>query len=121
MADEFTISLERVRLSGFHGLFEQEALVGNEFELDIHLCYPAPAALVRDLRETIDYGQLFSITKSVFTEREALLETVAQKLAEALHGEYPQVTSLTIAIRKYTAPIPGITGAAGVRLQRVFR
>ena len=55
-----TIEVVRLSVHAFHGVGEQERLVGNDFEVSVSLDYPPAekAVVTDDLDSTLDFGEL---------------------------------------------------------------
>ena len=120
MASHFTIELSNLRFYALHGLFAEEALSGNAFEVNLSLTTKAPASTVTSLEQTIDYAEVYSITKSIFQERRDLLETLAMEIADALKQAFPQLQKLSIQIIKCNPPIAAFTGSVSVTFSKHF-
>ena len=56
-----TIQLVDILLHGYHGLFEEEKLVGNTFKINVTVVYEPSSFPITQLADTIDYGAVFSI------------------------------------------------------------
>ena len=55
MPGQFTIELKNLRFFAEHGLYAEEALLGNEFEVDISIRKHAPDTIVSSVDQTVDY------------------------------------------------------------------
>jgi dihydroneopterin aldolase len=102
-----TIALRGLRVRGHHGVHEHERRYGQEFVVDAVLGVDTRlAAATDDLSHTVDYGGLAaSLAGIVAGEPAALIETLAQRLAEACLGQ-PAVTEVEITVHKPQAPVP---------------
>jgi dihydroneopterin aldolase len=119
MPATITIELKALRLFGQHGWHDEEALLGNEFEITLLATMPA-AENISTLSETVDYTEVYALVKTIFAEREMLLETVAQKIAAALVSEYPEINRLQLTITKLNPLIPAFSGTVGITYTQVF-
>lgn len=116
---DMTISLEDVRLYGYHGVFGQERAVGAEFVVWIDITVPCPAGCeTDDIAGTISYADVYDVMKREFDVPSDLLEHLAARVAQALRGRWPFIKSLVVKIRKVAPPIPGFQGAASVTLRQ---
>lgn len=93
--------------------------MGNEFEVNLAVSFPADKKIT-SLDDTLNYGELFAMTELKMSAPAALLETIAQELAEEIHERFPQVSTLSISIDKKNPPIPNIRGAAGVSFTKSY-
>lgn len=103
-----SIELDRIRLYAYHGVFEQERLVGNMFEVSLRVEYPFEAAMKSDnLNDTVSYTRLYEIIKSEMKIPSELLENVAYRIIQSVTVEYRDIVHGNIKITKITPPIPG--------------
>ena len=117
MADR--IELRGLRLLGVHGALAEEQNRPQPFEIDLDVEADLEvAARSDDLSDTVDYAALVeAMTRVVGSERYALLESLAARVAEvALADE--RVRAVTVAIRKLRPPVAADLRTAGVRLTR---
>ena len=120
MAACFTIELKGLRFFAHHGLYAEEAKVGNEFELDVSIEYKAAETIVSSIEQTINYAEVFHVVKDEFSQRKDLLETCAMQIADRLQKQFPQIESLTISIKKLNPPIINFVGSVSVTFTKVF-
>ncbi len=121
MAAHFTIELRGLRFFAGHGLYPEEALVGNEFEVDVSVVHQAPEKTVSSIDQTVNYVEAFRIVQEEFSQRKELLETCAMQIADRLQEKFPRIEKLTISIRKLNPPISGFTGSVGVSYSKEFK
>lgn len=117
MADR--IELRGLVASGRCGVLPEELDRPQPLEVDLDIDLDLTrAATTDDLDETIDYGAVCSIVERVITtERFALLERLAERLAEVVLRD-ERVLAVTVAVRKLRPPVPQQLATAGVRLTR---
>ncbi len=102
------IELDRIRLYAYHGVFEQERLVGNMFEVSLRVEYPFEAAMKSDdLNDTVSYARLYEIIENEMKVPSRLLENVAYRIMLAVTGEFQEIMHGNIKITKMTPPISG--------------
>ena len=71
-----------------------------------------------DLGDTVDYGAIAAIAERVVaTERFALLERIATRIAEEVCAD-GRVLSVTVTVRKLRPPVPVDLTSAAVRITR---
>jgi len=113
------IELRGLRLLGVHGALAEEQSRAQPFEADLDVEVElASAARSDDLSDTVDYAALVeAMARVVESERYALLEALAERMAEvALVDE--RVLTVTVAIRKLRPPVASDLQTAGVRITR---
>ena len=121
MSASFTIQLNHLRFFAEHGMYEQERSVGNEFEVNISLEIKAPKEKIKSIEDTINYAEVYRITKELFAKRKSLLETLAMEIAEELKEQFPAIKNLSIQISKLHPPITSFTGSVGVCYQKSYK
>lgn len=114
MSSTFTIQLNHLRFTAAHGVYEEEARVGNEFEINITLSVQAPEKRVTSIDDTINYAEVYRILKAIFSVRKALLETLAMEIAEELKKQFPLLKKASIQISKLYPPMVAFTGSVSV-------
>ncbi|HEX4877134.1 MAG TPA: dihydroneopterin aldolase [Chitinophagaceae bacterium] len=120
MASIITIELRGLRFHAYHGLFEEEKVAGNEFQVDLFVNYEPSEKVINDIAGTINYADIFQLVSRQMKKRRDLLETVAMDIAENIKENYSLVKSIDITITKINPPISGFTGSVGVRFNKDF-
>ena len=120
MAATMTIELKNLRFFAHHGWHDGEARTGNEFEVQLLATFPA-IEHITSLFDTIDYTEVYELTKTIFLEPEKLLETVAQKITHALETKYRNLQRIHLTITKLNPPIASFTGTVGITYIKDFR
>ena len=103
--------LKGFKFRGFHGVFEQERIDGNDFEVDLTFFLSLQeAANTDDLSKTIDYSKAREIVSFVMNgESKKLIETLTLQIGEELYATFSTVDSLKVSVRKLKPPMPGET------------
>lgn len=110
-----TVRLSGARFYAFHGVLEQEALVGGEFEVNVSVrVAPTPAMEGDELEGTISYADLYAEVRESMAQRRQLLEAVALDIAHRILGRWPHVEGGEVEVKKIAPPIAGFTGCASV-------
>jgi len=103
------INIKGLKLMGHHGVFDQERLVGNVFEIDISLDVPSAddAAATDALDLTVNYAEVIDLAKMEMRMPSKLIEAVAYRIARAIKGRYGKlVASGTVTVAKLAPPVP---------------
>jgi len=113
------IELRGLRALGVHGALPEERLRAQPFEVDLDVVTDVRAARASDdLADTVDYGVIATIAeRMVTTERFALLERLATRIAEEVCAD-ARVQSVTVTVRKLRPPVPVDLTSAAVRITR---
>jgi len=113
-----TIRLERLKFFAYHGLFDLEKKIGNEFEVNCTLTIGSEPVVIEDFSQTINYTEIYSLIKCEMAQPRLLLETFLTESAEKIKKTFPRVKNIKINIYKITVPIEGFDGKIGVELAR---
>jgi dihydroneopterin aldolase len=100
------ITVSGVRAYGYHGVLAAERARGQQFVADAVLWLDTrDAAASDDLSRTVNYGELAGrIAEVISGEPVALIETLAQRLADACLA-YGQVQEAEVTVHKPDAPV----------------
>jgi dihydroneopterin aldolase len=97
-----TVSLHGIQIIAPHGLYPEEHVLGNTFEVDVDIelldVQPWPFA---------DYTLVRAIVSNVFNEPGQLLETFVYNIHNQLKAEFPKAIKIKVAVRKLNPPMPG--------------
>ncbi|MEP7145328.1 MAG: dihydroneopterin aldolase [Ferruginibacter sp.] len=114
-----TIHLHKLLFHSFHGFYEEERILGNEFEVSADVVVDTPEQ-VTTLRQTVNYITIYDTIKQRMKQPTPLLETVAQELTQAIHKIDERIKSVSITIKKSSPPIENFQGLVGVSYKREF-
>ena len=124
MSEAFTgdrIILKDLGFYGYHGVFAEEATLGQRFFIDLELGVDLTLPATTDRLSTgISYSDIYDTVKAAFeTRRMKLLEAVAGNIVEKIFETFQSVNWIIIRIRKPEAPIAMVRGEAGIELHRL--
>lgn len=115
--NRLVISLDDVRLYGYHGVLEQENRVGAEYELCASVCVDMPPGCITDdIVDTLSYADLYAELKSEFDLQCNLLESLVNNMAHRVLNRWRQVSEVYIKVSKLAPPIPSFRGKASVAI-----
>ena len=104
-----TIELEGMEFRAFHGCLEREKVVGNDFVVDF--CGKmdmSAAAESDDLRDAVNYAEIYEVIKEEMAKPSDLLEHVTGRIVKALEEKFPQFTSFSVRVSKKRPPVSGV-------------
>ena len=111
------ITLQAMKFYAYHGVLEQERRVGNTFVVDLTLTAPLEKAVQSDqLEDTINYAEVYELTKQEMNIPSQLLEHVAGRICRALRHHFPQIEQIEIRVSKLNPPFGGDVRSASVLL-----
>lgn len=109
-----TVELTGLRFFAYHGVHKEEAVLGNEFEVEAFIEQAAPESPITTIEDTINYVAVYDLLKEEMGVRQALLETCVMRMADRIFGQFSHIEKVTITLRKLTPPIEGFVGRVGV-------
>jgi dihydroneopterin aldolase / 2-amino-4-hydroxy-6-hydroxymethyldihydropteridine diphosphokinase len=114
------ITLRGLRVFGYHGVLDAEREEGQEFLVDAVLWLDtAAAAATDDLELTANYAALADRLAAVVAGPPVrLIETLAQRLAEAATATEPRAREVEITVHKPNAPVGHRFGDVSVTIRR---
>lgn len=118
MADE--IRIRGLEVWANHGVYEEEARLGQRFVVDMTLRLDTRrAGLTDELERAVDYGEVCRfVTGRLCGERYRLIEAAAERCAMAVLGRWQAVEGLTLELHKPSAPIGLPFSDVSVRIER---
>jgi dihydroneopterin aldolase len=117
----FNIQLHNLRFFAYHGLYEEEKILGNEFDVNISMMVKSPKEAKVSINDTINYADVHELVKEIFKQREDLLETICINIGIAIKNKFPQLKKLSIQIIKLHPPITAFTGSVSVTYQKNYK
>ncbi len=110
-----SIQIENIRYYAYHGVMEQEQVVGNHFEVSVLLEADIVEATETDeLSATISYADVCHLIQLEMSIPSKLLEHVAGRIYRTLRMTFPQIIRLEVKVYKLNPPGCGETERAGV-------
>ncbi len=117
--------MDQIRISnleafGYHGVFEEEALLGQKFLVSVDLYLDTRrAGKTDDLQESLDYGEVCQMIKKIVeTERYRLIERLAEQIAGKLLLSFERLRSVQVTVKKPWAPVLISMEAVSVTIKR---
>ena len=101
------ICIENLEVFANHGVFDEEASLGQKFLVSVKMYFDASVAgRSDDLTKSVNYAEVCAnITEWMKTNRCRLIETVAERLAAKLLRDNPIVRETEVTVKKPWAPI----------------
>src|ERR1700741_4026908 len=112
-----SIHLHNILFYGYHGIYGEEKLLGNEFELNITIKHSPQRLPVRHLADTVDYIAVYELVKKRMAVPTALLETLATEIAQQILAEFVLAEEVFLSIRKLHPPVSQLEGSVGVSFE----
>lgn len=113
------IQLENMEFYAYHGHFEEEQIVGNQFLVNLSLETNMDAAAKSDnLNDALNYQIAYRVVKEQMQEKSHLLEHIGKRILDALYKEFDNLDKATIKISKMNPPMGGKMKCVSVTMER---
>ncbi|MEM9105813.1 MAG: dihydroneopterin aldolase [Pseudomonadota bacterium] len=121
MSNTYRIGLKNCVFFARHGVFAEEAQLGQNFHIDVNMDVIVTDALTTDnYEETVDYGAAYRAVEKIVTgKRFFLIEALAHHICKDLCEQFPTIRRVVVTVRKPGAPIPGVLDHAEVTVEYV--
>ena len=99
-----------------HGVTDAERAIGGRYSFDLEIQADITAAAATDhVADTINYESAYVIARDILIgSNRRLLESLVVEIARALLASFPLAQSVTVRLRKLSAPIDGVLRAVEV-------
>ncbi|MBS1776051.1 MAG: dihydroneopterin aldolase [Bacteroidetes bacterium] len=109
-----TVSLHGIRLHAKVGLYPEEKIHGNDFEIDVDV---STAASAGEALPFLDYSIIYEIVLQAFSQEGELIEAFAKSIHTKVKQHFFEAEKVRVAIRKLNPPIGGTVRHAQVCLE----
>jgi len=116
----YTIYLNNLHFHAYHGLFEEEKIIGNEFIVNVEIVL-LNEQIISDLKQSIDYSKVYEIIKDIMNTPTPLLETIVANISDAIYAYNNNIKEISIKIEKKHPPIQNLTGNVAVSFKKSFQ
>jgi dihydroneopterin aldolase len=115
------IIMKNMEFYGYHGVLEEENRFGQKFIVTMELFADLKSAGISDdLRETINYAEVYEIVKNAVEKKLfKLIEALGEDIATTVLKRFSSVKELTVKVKKPSAPIKGTFEYFGVEIRRI--
>jgi dihydroneopterin aldolase len=113
------IVLRNMLFYASHGVYDEEAKLGQRFEVDVEIFMDTTRpGKTDDLEDTINYGKVYESVKAVVVEeRFRLIEALAAAIAKDLLQNF-NMPAVVVRVRKPHAPIHGVLDGVEIEIHR---
>ncbi|MEA4841308.1 MAG: dihydroneopterin aldolase [Bacteroidales bacterium] len=111
--------INNMQFYAYHGVYEQENKVGNNYLVDLKLGIDLSNACKSDsLEDTINYASVFDKVSTVMQKPCKLIEYLAENICIELKTSFQKIQSIEIKVTKVNPPIQGQINSVSVILFR---
>lgn len=114
------IRLKKIAVFAYHGLYDEEARLGQRFNISLDCAIDlAEAGRTDDLRHGVSYADLAALVQEIAVgERFHILEALGEKIAQTLLEKHPRIAAVAVTIEKPAAAIAALFETIEVTIQR---
>lgn len=113
------IELENMQFRAFHGCYELEKIVGNNFRVDLSFdAEVGDSPRTDQISDTVSYLDVYALVGEQMAITSNIIENVALRILDALYQKYPQIVKATIKVSKLAPPLGGKIEKVSVTLSR---
>ncbi len=112
-----TIQLHNLLFYAYHGLLEEEKILGNDYVVNITLQQHAVAAAITDIQQCTNYADVYTLVAQRMQVPTPLLETLAQDICNLILQNFLLVDMVLVNIQKVHPPITTIQGSVSVQFE----
>lgn len=108
------IAVEGMQFYSHHGFYKEEQVLGGKFTVDIYMNTDLQEAAQTDqLKKTIDYEQVYRLTREEMETKGHLIEHVCKRILDRIKAAHGNIKSIKVRVSKHNPPLKG-------NVERVF-
>jgi dihydroneopterin aldolase len=112
------IAVEGVQFYSHHGYYKEEQVLGGKYIVDIYLKIDFDeAAETDDLKKTINYEEVYQLTKQEMEVHARLIEHVCKRILDKIKQRYPNLQYIKVRVSKHNPPLKGNVERVYVELE----
>ena len=109
------INVNDIRIYTNHGCMEEEAQIGSDYRVDVHLKADLSVSEKTDeLNDTVDYVCIYNIVNEEMQKRAKLLEVVVDRIIGKALEKHNTIEWIKVKVAKINPPIGGDVGSVSV-------
>jgi len=113
------IYLKNIRTFSYHGCLVEESKIGSDYRVDLVVKTDLSKSAQSDsLEDTVDYVYLNKIVKEQMAIRSKLIESVAQRIVDAIFLKIHKVSWIKVKLSKLNPPIGGDLQSVSVEIKQ---
>jgi len=114
-----TVFVRGLEFYGFHGVAEEERVIGHRFRADLEYQVDSAACETDRIGDTVNYGDVAQcLVHSGQTHRFHTVERLATVMLDELFAGFPGIQSAQLRLAKRLPPAPIIAEEVGVEIRR---
>ncbi|MBK8052074.1 MAG: dihydroneopterin aldolase [Saprospiraceae bacterium] len=101
------VSIKGAEFYAFHGYYEEERKAGNTFILDAEVELKSFDSIDDNIKDTVNYEQIYTICKEEMAHTRKLLETVVFSIVSRFRDEFENIVSAKVRLEKLGPQLGG--------------
>lgn len=112
------IAVEGLQFYSHHGYYKEEQVLGGKYIVDIYMRLNIDeAAETDDLKKTVNYEEIYQLTKAEMEVHAKLIEHVCKRILDRVKAKYPNVKTVKVRVSKHNPPLKGQVDRVYVELE----
>ncbi|HLP49321.1 MAG TPA: dihydroneopterin aldolase [Chitinophagales bacterium] len=112
------IAVEGLQFYSHHGYYKEEQVLGGKYIVDIYMKLDIDeAAATDDLKKTINYEEIYQLTKTEMEVHARLIEHVCKRILDKIKSRYPNLDHIRVRVSKHNPPLKGSVERVYVELE----
>lgn len=112
------IAVEGLQFYSHHGYYKEEQVLGGKYIVDIYMKLDIDeAAATDDLKKTINYEEIYQLTKTEMEVHARLIEHVCKRILDKIKSRYPNLHHIRVRVSKHNPPLKGSVERVYVELE----
>lgn len=112
------IAVEGLQFYSHHGYYKEEQVLGGKYMVDIYMRLNIDAAAeTDDLKKTINYEEVYRLTKNEMEVHARLIEHVCKRILDKIKASYPNLEYIKVRVSKHNPPLKGNVERVYVELE----
>ena len=114
------ISIQRIGVFAYHGVYEEEGRLGQRFYVSIDAYLDlAAAGQADDLEKSVSYADIAAQVQEIAVgNRYNIIEALAEAIAGELMRNFPRIDEIAVTIEKPNAAVAAILDSIFVTINR---
>ncbi|KAF0227733.1 MAG: dihydroneopterin [Beijerinckiaceae bacterium] len=114
------ISIQRIGVFAYHGVFEEEGRLGQRFYISIDAWLDlADAGRADDLEKSVSYAEITAQVQEIAVgNRYNIIEALAEAIAGELLRNFPRIDEIAVTVEKPNAAVAAILESIFVTITR---
>lgn len=111
------VALKGMKFYAFHGYYDFERRIGNNFEVDIEASLKIEKDPNDRIETTVNYEEMYKICERFMHMKYLLLESLAYDIAQEIKSSHPIVEKVEVQLTKLNPPVGGKVDRAVVSIE----